>query len=643
MMSVAAARWHEANLNYLLARLQTIRARLEREPVAPSPAFELEGVPALDHLCASFNLSAFECDVLLLAAGMEIDPDFGPLCARINGADSLAVPTFSLSMAILDNPHWSAFAPVSPLRRWRLIELGRGESLAMRPVKIDERVLDYLMGVSYLDERLQALVETVSAPTEMRPSQSGCVAAIRALWSSAGEPEFLPLVHLRGESPREERSVAARACADSGMRLFALRVAELPSTAAERENLARIWERDSVLGGYALLLECGLAEDPSTARAAYNFAAKLQGVVFYTGPEPRDGATRPVTRIDIPSRPAAEESEAWKRALGARFDSLNGAVDSVVSHFHLDERAIETAAREAAANDGPSADPFNVRLWDACRVQARAPMGDLGQLIHSQATWDDLVLPEPQMQTLRDMASHVRRRSLVYTKWGMGERTNRGLALTALFAGPSGTGKTLAAEVLAAELRLDLYRIDLSQVVNKYIGETEKNLRAIFRAAEASGAILLFDEADALFGKRSEVKDSHDRYSNIEVSWLLQCMETYRNGLAILTTNLKSAIDSAFLRRIRFIVPFPFPDASLRREIWQRAFPTRTPVEGIQFDKLARLNVSGGNIRNISLHAAFLAADSGEPVRMAHLLRAARNECAKLEKPLSEAEVAGWV
>src|SRR5436190_12165183 len=199
----------------------------------------------------------------------------------------------------------------------------------------------------------------------------------------------------------------------------------------------------------------------------------------------------------------------------------------------------------------------------------------------------------------------------------------------------------MAAEVLANELNLDLYRIDLSALVSKYVGGTEKNLRRVFDAAEEGGAILLFDEADALFGKRSQVKDSHDRYANIEISYLLQRMEAYR-GLAILTTNLKSALDQAFLRRIRFVVQFPFPDAAQRAEIWRRIFPPQTPVEGLDVERLARLNVAGGNIRNIALGAAFLAADAGEPVRMGHLQRAAGAEYAKLEQPLTEVETGGW-
>ena len=268
-------------------------------------------------------------------------------------------------------------------------------------------------------------------------------------------------------------------------------------------------------------------------------------------------------------------------------------------------------------------------------------MEGLAQRIEPMARWTDLVLPETQRQGLQDLVMHVRHQRLVYETWGFKAKSHRGLGISALFHGVSGTGKTMAAEVLANELDLDLFRIDLSQVVSKYIGETEKNLRRVFDAAEEGGAILLFDEADALFGKRTEVRDSHDRYANIEVSYLLQRMEAYR-GLAILTTNLKGALDEAFQRRIRFIIAFPFPDAARRAEIWQQIYPSQTPTEGLDVQKLARLNVTGGNIRNIALNAAFLAAEAGDPVGMQHVLQAARREYVKMEKPLTDNEIRGW-
>jgi SpoVK/Ycf46/Vps4 family AAA+-type ATPase len=314
---------------------------------------------------------------------------------------------------------------------------------------------------------------------------------------------------------------------------------------------------------------------------------------------------------------------------------MNGQFDRLVSQFDFSTAAIRTTAT------GLLGDKSESNLWHACRLRGRPRLEDLAQRISSSATWADIVLPASQMSTLQTIALQLRQRARVCDDWGFAEQSNRGLGLSALFTGPSGTGKTLAAEILANELELDLFRIDLSAVVSKYIGETEKNLRRVFDAAEEGGAVLLFDEADALFGKRSEVKDSHDRYANVEISYLLQRMEAYR-GLAILTTNMKEALDPAFLRRLRFVVQFPFPDQTQRAEIWRKIFPAKTPTDSLDIDTLSRLSISGGNIRSIALNAAFTAAGADEPVRMNHLLGAARLEYEKLEKPLTEAELGGW-
>jgi SpoVK/Ycf46/Vps4 family AAA+-type ATPase len=234
--------------------------------------------------------------------------------------------------------------------------------------------------------------------------------------------------------------------------------------------------------------------------------------------------------------------------------------------------------------------------------------------------------------------SQVEHRNTVYEGWGFAQKMTRGLGISALFAGESGTGKTLAAEVIASALRLALYRIDLSQVVSKYIGETEKNLQRVFDLMEGGGAILFFDEADALFGKRSEVRDSHDRYANIEINYLLQRMESY-TGLAILATNMKGALDSAFMRRLRFIVPFNFPTPAERRLMWERAFPADVPQESLDYERLAKLNLTGAGIHSVALNAAFLAAKADTPVTMQLVLMAARTEFRKLERPVSEADL----
>jgi hypothetical protein len=324
---------------------------------------------------------------------------------------------------------------------------------------------------------------------------------------------------------------------------------------------------------------------------------------------------RAVQTFDIPKPTAEEQSLLWQTSLGPECERVNGHAANLAAQFNLNAPAIRASVRQAleAASQGKALD---AALWDAGRAQARPRLDDLAQRIETKAHWDDLVLPAKEKELLRSIGAHVRHRAKVYGAWGFAGGSARGLGISALFAGVSGTGKTMAAEVFATELNLDLYRIDLSSVVSKYIGETEKNLRRVFDAAEDGGAILFFDEADALFGKRSEVKDSHDRYANIEINYLLQRMENYR-GLAVLATNMRSALDPAFLRRIRFVVTFPFPEATQRAEIWHRVFPPATPCETLDVDRLSRLDVAGGNIRNIALAAAFLAASDGGVIESA--------------------------
>jgi SpoVK/Ycf46/Vps4 family AAA+-type ATPase len=373
---------------------------------------------------------------------------------------------------------------------------------------------------------------------------------------------------------------------------------------------------------------------------------KINTLLIITSRERMGQGQRPLICLEVNHPTRNEQSALWEITLGELADSNHENIKNVlVNQFNLNAPTIEAVCTEVrgklAEEKGEISDLQNL-LWDTCRAQARLRLDDLAQQIPAKATWDDLVFTNVQKQVLQSISGHVRQRIQVYEKWGFAGASRRGLGISALFAGVSGTGKTTSAEVLANELRLDLYRIDLSAVASKYIGETEKNLRRIFDAAEAGAAILLFDEADALFGKRSDVKDARDRYANMEVSYLLQRMEEYQ-GLAILTSNLKDSIDSAFMRRIRFFVKFDFPDVNQRKEIWQRIFPKDTPTERLDYGKLARLNVAGGHIRNIALNAAFVAADVGEPVMMKHIKQAALIEYMKLGMMLTDAETRDWV
>jgi hypothetical protein len=603
---------------------------------------------ALERLCAVFGLSSFERDVLLLCAGVELEASMAALVAEIQAGR--AVPTFGLALAALPEAHWSALTPAAPLRRWHLLELGPGEhltcgeTLTTSPLRLDERILHFLTGVFYLDERLAGLVMPVFKGGALPPSHQEVAEKIVLHWSQAGQ--IPPVILLGGERQASKIEIASAACRKLDMGLYRLEAAEIPDQTVSRELLARLWEREAALCNYALLLDGEDLEGTQAIRAVAAFMETLHSPLLIASNSALPGlhSPRPIVHLDIRRATLAEQRQIWQAALGSAAWDWNGSLDLLVSQFDLSAEAISAAVSEGIGKRMDSLPEHNLAqaLWDACRRQAWPRLEGLAQRIESTAAWDDLVLPEIQRQTLFEIAAQVRQRVRVYETWGWAAKNTRGLGLSALFAGPSGTGKTLAAEVLANELRLDLFRIDLSSVVNKYIGETEKNLRRLFDAAEGSGAILLFDEADALFGKRSEVKDSHDRYANVEISYLLQRMETYR-GLAILTSNLKNALDPAFLRRIRFIVNFPFPDAAHRAEIWKRMFLPQMPTEGLDRARLAKLNVAGGNIRNIALNAAFLAADAGEPVRMSHLLRAARSEYTKLEKTPSEAEVGGWV
>ncbi|MGH7525496.1 MAG: ATP-binding protein [Gemmatimonadales bacterium] len=652
MTALRSETWAEANQAVLMAAVARVRAALERraatlggagpEPSVPESSAEAPSSSALDTLVAAFGLSAFERDVLVLCAGVELDASFAACCAAGQSDPSRPYPTFGMALAALPGAHWSALSPAAPLRRWRLVEVA-GDLVTQGQIRIDERVLHYLAGVSHLDVRLEGIADPVPVPTELPPSQEAAARRIATFWSSWSGASEWPVVQLIGDSAGAARVVAARACAAIQLGLHTVRVGDVPAGAEEREAFVRLWAREAVLERSGLLLEAEELEGAERARIRA-LTERLTGLVLISLREPLSGIRRADLRLDV-RRPLPQEQLAlWHEHLGITSARLNGRLDAVVAHFSLDADSIRSACATVLGAPPSAAEPsddLDDLIWDVCRAQARSRLDQLAQRIEPVAEWEELVLPAAQRTLLAEIAGQVRQRSRVYEMWGLGGAGKRGLGITALFAGPSGTGKTMAAEVLARELRLDLYRIDLSQVVSKYVGETEKNLRRVFDAAEGGGAILLFDEADALFGKRSEVRDSHDRYANIEISYLLQRMEDYR-GLALLTTNLKTALDPAFVRRLRFVISFPFPDALQREEIWRRAFPSLTPTAGLDPARLARLNVAGGDVRNIAMHAAFLAAEAGQPVRMAHLLRAARGEYVKLEKTLTEVEVEGW-
>ena len=559
------ATWQATNDRFLSAAVKWVGLRLARlagptsavgaDPEIDQAAAAMQDAaggdppPALVILSRRLGLVKFEEDVLLLCAAMELDTRTAALCARAHADPARAHPTFALALALFDEPVWEALSPTRPLRRWRLVEISQpgAQPLTMSALRADERVVSYLKGLNYLDDRLSSLASPVTESASLSPShRAQADDIVRQLREAA---DGIPVVHLLGADSGSKRAIARRAAQDLQLDVYRLGADALPSAWAELEALARLWQRESQLLPVALYLD---AQDADNLPVVTRFLAWVPGLVFLDTREAWPLAGRDTVTVDVARPSTGEQEEAWTAALRG---AAGVSPSLLASQFSLNLPDIQRIGGRVASANGATAS----RLWDACLLASRPRLDTLAQRLEVGGhDWNDLVLPEPEKALLRQIIDQVRHRHHVYERWGFGRRMNRGLGISALFAGESGTGKTMAAEVIANELRLNLYRIDLSPVVSKYIGETEKNLRRLFDAAEDGGAILFFDEADALFGKRSEVKDSHDRYANIEINYLLQRMEAYR-GLAILATNMKSALDAAFMRRLRFIVNFPFP------------------------------------------------------------------------------------
>ena len=577
-----------------------------------------------------FGLTAFERDTVLMAAGFALDRRFREALHEGQGGGTMSL---GLAASVLEEPHWSAFSNLRPLRYWNLIEVAAGP-LLQAAVEIDERVLQFLLGVAAIDGRLPFVAAEDGDAEEAGESVARGVAHWR------GSTRRTPLL-LVGGTAGQRAAMFRGLCKEAGIRALAMDAADLPADAGEREKLARALTREAALWPAALLVKTARMENAGLLQAWLERVNAPVAVEVELG-----SAAERVTglRLEMAAMSHAERKAVWTRELGQVGAGMNGALDAIVDAFGLDAmeiRATAAAVREEVAlglaTEGPA-----VATWRLARAAARKSLDDLAARAEVAARWEDLVLPEEQLAVLKQIAANARGSYRVLHEWGFASRYARGLGLGVMFSGASGTGKTMAAGILARELGRDLYQIDLATVASKYIGETEKNLRKIFSAAENSGAVLLFDEADALFGKRSQVKDSHDRYANLEISYLLQRMEAYR-GIAILTTNMQNSLDPAFQRRLRFVVQFPFPDAGNRERIWRGVFPAGAPVdEGLDFAKLAQLNVTGGVIRNVALLAAFVAAEEGCAIGMKHVRAAAQTEYAKLEKPLVGAEVRGW-
>jgi len=660
-----------ADVGALLAQAADLGASVARRRAVSLDA----GVPLRFPLLARrFGLTPHEEQFLILCLAPEVDHRYETFYAYLNDDLTRKGATLQLALTLLfERPAeraraHSVIAGDSRLFRADLLHFADdGQPAASRlgrVLRLDERIADFLLGL----DRPPGVIEPfarLTPPVAGRRSETATRLATALRRHLNGSPDRRLLVQLIGPPGIGRHTVAETTCALLETAMLRIDLDELAALSDPVEPVLRLAAREALLQPAALYL-AGLDHLPGK-RAHLESGDEHGGRVDPVGRGPLARAIedfswltfleseRPIVpagrwrdhawlRVHLPAGDDAARVHWWSEALAEAGVGLAAAeVAALAGRFRFTPGQMRAALRAAwdEAQLGPSRDGrvSASDLASACRAQAGPLLEGLAQRIEPRYAWADLVLPPTPLAQLREMTAEVRHRSRVYGDWGFGEKLSRGKGLAALFSGPSGTGKTMAAEVIAGDLELDLYRIDLSSVVSKYIGETEKNLARIFGEAERGCAVLLFDEADALFGKRSEVKDAHDRYANIEISYLLQRIEAYE-GVAILATNLKRNMDEAFLRRLQFIVEFPFPDVGQRREIWRQLFPARAPRAGdVDLDFLAaHLPLTGGNIKNIVLHAAFLAAADGGVINMAQLMRAAKREYDKIGQLGSEAD-----
>lgn len=582
---------------------------------------EMDLPPAYEMVGCVLGLSDFEKSLLLLVAAAEIDPNVQNLLCEA-GQQKV---TFALAFRLFEDAYWNAIGPQAPLRYWRILTLDKNDFISQAALRLDERIIHALLGIVAPDERLMPYIRTCRSEVELSLSQSKNLKEI---------PVDTAHVNLHGANQKDKPALVKSLAQSRYERAYILDLKFLPQSITDRHILAILWQREVLMAQTCLYIDAHDITGQDIWHDLKAFLGHVNGRVYIGTHEPLPDFIS-AFRLAVSKPLREEQKDLWVSALSNKSTDVVNDLPALIDRFDFGAADIDEISDIYKTT-------FGVPLHTICKKQSRPSLDSLAQRIETRAEWGDLILPESKKRILMDIERHVMQRSTVFNEWGFDKSTARGLGISTLLTGPSGTGKTLAAEILAKALKLDLYKVDLSSAVSKYIGETEKNLRRIFDVAENGGVLLLFDEADALFGKRTEAQDSNDRHSNMEVSYLLQRMEQYQ-GLVILTTNFKSAIDKAFMRRINYCIQFSFPDFEQRKAVWANVFPDGAKTKDLDFEKLAALNIAPGHIRNMALYASFIAADEGVPVQMKHLLYAAQAEYMKLEKTLSPREVQGWV
>jgi adenylate kinase family enzyme len=614
----------------------------------------------LAKLASLFQLTQFDLDCLLVSLAPELDSRYERLYAYLQDDVTKRWPSVDLILNLLCRSleekiaRREHFQSKAPLIHYKLLDLLEEPShphptAIGRRVKPDERVVNFLLGSDEPDVRLQPYMNQLETDIEL--ARLVLPDALRTSLALLGHHRRKSdvVVYLHGPYGSGKKAVAMALCRELDLKLVAIDLKHMAACAeTEWRSLLGLSAREATLQQAALYgsgFDTLMSDEKELFRTSLLRELNARpGWTFLASESPwRPAGELSRTlfiHIELPRPRHSDRVHLWENSL----EESNGFdIAGLASKFRFTPGQIRDAsatARNLAYRRDPAVGSVDAKdVYEACRLQSNRKLSDLAKKIEPHYAWDDIILPADRVRQLREICNCVKYRGVVYEQWGFDRKLSLGKGLNVLFSGPPGTGKTMAAEIIAKELELDLYKIDLSSMVSKYIGETEKNLARVFQEAETSNAILFFDEADALFGKRSEVRDSHDRYANIEVGYLLQRMEEYE-GVVILATNFRRNMDEAFVRRIHFTVEFPFPDEADRRQIWETIWPKETPRKpDVDLEYISRrFEIAGGNIRNIALGAAFLAADNGGAVNMQHLLHATRREYQKMGKVVGQGE-----
>ena len=616
-----------------------------------------------------FQLNSFDIDTLLVCLLPEIDLKYQRLYAYLQNDVTQKNPTVNLTLELLCKsfPEMlksrNAFSSGAPLIKFQLVHLHENHTstptpLLAKSLQIDERIFHYLLEINQIDSCLLTFTQLLQPKRKLEemilPEETRRL--LTTLILQRGSP---PVCHLHGDNGVGKKSTAEAICSELGIPILYVELNRLLFSKGNSETLIPLILREGMLQNAALYLngyDVLLTDENDIKTSGDYLLLELkkypQWVFVASNKEWRPKETwqdRPFVSIELPLPSYSMRRQLWEKYwdknvalendvdfddLANKFRLTGGQIFNVVINARNTARLRESGHQTVSVYD----------LSSLCRDESRAVLHDMARKIQPKYTWQDIILPADLLEQLQEMYNYIKYYHKVYGDWGFEKKLSLGKGLNVLFSGPSGTGKTMAAEIIAHELQLDLYKIDLSTIVSKYIGETEKNLSSIFKEGQASNAILFFDEADAIFGKRSEVKDAHDRYANIEIAYLLQKMEEY-DGMVVLATNLRKNIDDAFSRRMHFTLDFPVPDEPDRKRIWQSIFPAAAPLDNtIDFTFMARqFQITGGNIKNIALGAAFLAAQNGNLINMKNIIRATKREYQKMGKLCTAEDFADYL